>query len=196
MINLKKSQAVELENHELEGAVKVLLSWTAGVDLDLHALTKGTNGREEHVYFGNKKGRFANLDQDSGIGARSGNNKETMMLENLKEVADVVFYVEIFGGSEHNFSKYDGKLLINFAGKPVKVDITEDKKGKYFVIAQIKNGTLININEVTSKQPSLDSVEKLVSVKEVVDNAGNVIKNVAEAGKGFIRKIGNFLSKI
>lgn len=191
MINLSKGQATEISKDATEASVT--LSWKTAIDFDLHCKIESVHGEKEHIYFGDKRGRYGELDQDAGIGDSAGSNKEKMKLKNLKEIKRAIFYVNIFNHSNEDFSKYQGKLLINFAGKPILVEMKHAKRGANFIICSIEEGAMININEVTSSQPGY-SYKPVI--KELVTLSKETGEVVVSGIKGVLGKFGSFLSKL
>lgn len=172
MINLKKNESIRLEEQDFSGKVNVKLSWKTAIDLDMHCLVKDKYGEKEHIYFGNKRGEYARLDQDAGIGDRAGRNEENMTLHNMNDVEQVLFYIDIFGKSQMDFARYKAKLEINFSGKIISMDLTDTTKGKYFVICAINQGQMINIDTVSSVQPNLSIIER-EQIKDTVEEVKN-----------------------
>ena len=109
-INLSKEKVV-LKN------IKVKLSWTKAVDLDMHAFFMGKDGNVGHVYFGNKTSGDISLDQDAGVGNRAGNNEENLTVKSLSNYRYILFATNIFRflpflHRNESFSSYDGKVIV------------------------------------------------------------------------------------
>lgn len=150
-------------------SVRVRLSWTAGVDLDLHAYYRTKDGQTGHVYFANKgantKPPYIRLDEDAGVGNTAGQNEENIVIGRLDHLETVVIATHIFRffGFLHkgdNFAKYDGRVLIQPEGQPgVEVPLTSREPGKWCEIARIDNSSggpqVVNVNRTGKDAPSL-----------------------------------------
>lgn len=150
-------------------AVRVRLSWTSGVDLDLHAYYRSKEGEEGHIYFarrgGLQKPPYIRLDEDAGVGNRAGANEENIVIGRLDHLESVVIATHIFRffGFLHrgdNFAKYDGRVLVAPEGRPgVEVPLSSSDPCKWYVIAKIDNSGetphVVNINRTQSEEPDL-----------------------------------------
>ena len=171
MINLEKqgeSKAINLDKNSSIEAVTATLSWTAAVDLDLHAFVGTKSGKFKHYFFGDKgdlkRSPYIELDGDEGVGNTGGDNQEQMRLATLSDVDYVFFACNIFRffgflNSGDNFSKYDGKVtVVTNAGDNIRVPMTSSTPGKWCLIAGIVNKSgapsVVNVNRVMSSEPS------------------------------------------
>lgn len=161
MINLSKGKTLSLSKAMLTGEVKVTMSWETSIDLDLHCIADG-----EHIYFGHKRGRYATLDKDAGVGNRGGRNKETLRLKEFSEVKNALFYVKNYGGNEP-FGKYKARLNLEFVGNPTEIDMNDGAKGRYFAIAAIRNGQLVSINKTVDHEPRMAKVDEYLGLPSV-----------------------------
>lgn len=163
-ISLRKASKIE--------NIKIKLSWTKGVDLDLHAFYKTKDGKLGQVFFGNKgdinKSPFIALDKDSGVGNRAGNNEENMAVKSLDAIDSILIATNIFrflgfASKGDNFAKYDGRVFIKTNnGDNIEVPLTSSEKGRWCIICKIDNSNpsdpkVSNINQVQSKQPDLSN---------------------------------------
>lgn len=157
-INLVKKQT-PLKN------IKVKLSWTKAVDLDMHAFYIDKNDKAGHVYFGNKRDRGGiQLDKDAGVGNTAGNNEENLTVQSLEGYKYILFATNIFrllGFLHRNdrFSSYDGKVIVSTDQGIIEVPLNANEKGKWAAIAMIDNTgeepKVININEISNEQPDI-----------------------------------------
>lgn len=189
---LKLSSKIVLKKKGDQSAIPIkdlhaTLSWTAPVDLDLHAYFKtkatapaqktgllkrmmsggsGKPGSEGHVYFGNKGNRNAfpwiNLDEDAGIGDVGGDNEENLYFANLQQMEHILIVANIYNKPDANFASYDGKVTIKASGQTFEVPLTETTKGSYCIIAHIDNSglsgaILANVNRVQRDAPTIAS---------------------------------------
>lgn len=140
--------------------VEVKLQWTAPVDLDLHAFYSKRSGDDGHVWFADDSDGDIVLDNDAGIGDRSGRNEENITLSSLDELNAILFATNIYkkGGA---YADYDGRITISTAeGDEIIVPLTSTERADWCVIAKISNdvnGVVVtNINRVTDDEPEVD----------------------------------------
>lgn len=142
----------------------VTLSWTAAVDLDLHAYYKPKKSGAGHVYFGNRGSQksfpWIYLDQDAGVGDRGGANVENLYFVNLEQIDHILIAANIFNKPNANFASYDGLVTVQAAGRTVEVPLTESSPGSYCIIARVDNSkpsgpVLINVNQVQKNEPNI-----------------------------------------
>ncbi|WP_042355630.1 TerD family protein [Bacillus rubiinfantis] len=164
-ISLRKTAKIE--------NIHVKLTWTKGVDLDLHAFYTTKQGKFGHIFFGNK-GKLTNapyiaLDKDSGVGNTAGNNEENLVIKTLEDVDKIIIATNIFRflgflKKEDNFAKYDGRVLIKTNnGDDIEVPLTSTTPGRWCIITKIDNSNpsdpkVININHVQSSEPTINNL--------------------------------------
>lgn len=154
--------------------IQVKMTWTKGVDLDLHAFYRTKDGKTNEVYFANKgsleKFPFIALDQDSGVGNSAGNNEENLIITSLENMDLILIATNIFRffgflSKGDNFARYDGKIFLTTnAGDNIEIPLTSNEIGKWCVIAAIDNSNpnspkVININRVQKSEPDLDTFQ-------------------------------------
>ncbi|MEY3219270.1 MAG: hypothetical protein RIT27_627 [Pseudomonadota bacterium] len=150
--------------------IQVKMTWTTGVDLDLHAFYRTTTGETGQVYFADKGNLtqfpFIALDQDAGVGNSAGNNEENLTISSLEKIELILIATNIFRffgflSKGDNFARYDGKVSLQTnAGEHIEVPLTSNEIGKWCVIAAIDNSNptspkVININRVQKSEPDL-----------------------------------------
>lgn len=153
--------------------IQVQMTWTAGVDLDLHAFYQTKTGKTGQVYFANKGTidtfPFIALDQDAGVGNTSGQNEENLTIASLEQIEIILIATNIFRffgflSKGDNFARYDGKVsLKSDAGDHIEVPLTSTDIGKWCVIAAIDNSNpsdpkVININRVQKSAPQSEEI--------------------------------------
>ena len=146
------------------------LTWTAPVDLDLHAFYKTKEGVFGHVYYDNQGNinmpPCIQLDEDAGVDDSGGENEENITIKSLSHVESILIVTNIykkfgFLSFGDNFAKYDGKVVIEAeAGNCVEVPLDSQDVGKWCVIAKIDHSDpsdpyVMNINKVQRAEPSL-----------------------------------------
>jgi tellurite resistance protein TerA len=161
------------------------LSWTAAVDLDLHAFYRakdsvkpqkgflgigGVKPRQEgQVYYMSKgnlnKFPWISLDQDSGVGDVGGTNEENLRIAKLDELDHIIIVANIFNKPNANFASYDGRVTLRASGQEFEVPLTATTGGSWCVIAHIDNtdamgAKLTNINKVQSGSPTVREYAK------------------------------------
>lgn len=201
MINLTKSgEGISLEKKDLEKNVSVKMLWKSAIDLDLHAKVKSKRGKTAHIYHASKGNisnfPFTKLDKDAGIGDSAGDNEENMNISKLEELSDVLLYVQNYSSDKSEFAQYGARLRLKFDTKEVEVDLNDKTKGKYFVIARIKDEEVTCINRTVTSEPRIEDVDSMIGVERVVEAVGEVASDVARKGKGFLRRIGQKLSNL
>ncbi len=150
--------------------IQIQMTWTKGVDLDLHAFYRTKTGKNGQVYFADKGDLttypFIALDQDAGVGNTSGQNEENLTIASLENMETILIATNIFRffgflSKGENFARYDGKVSLKTnAGDHIEVPLTSNEIGKWCVIAAIDNSNpntpkIININRVQKSEPNL-----------------------------------------
>ncbi len=150
--------------------IQVQMTWTKGVDLDLHAFYRTKTGKTGQIYFADKgnlaKFPFIELDQDAGVGNTSGKNEENLVITSLEQMDLILIATNIFRffgflSKGENFARYDGKVSLKTdASDHIEVPLTSNEIGKWCVIAAIDNSNpaspkVININRVQKSEPDL-----------------------------------------
>ncbi|MCM3767713.1 TerD domain-containing protein [Neobacillus niacini] len=173
-VTLKKpGDSISLHKAGKINNIHVKLSWTKGVDLDLHAFYITKQGAFGHIFFGNK-GKLTNspyiaLDKDSGVGNTAGNNEENLIIKSLEDIDKIIFATNIFRilgflKKEDNFAKYDGKVFIKTNnGDDIEVPLTSTTTGRWCIITKIDNTNpsdpkVININHVQASEPKINDL--------------------------------------
>jgi tellurite resistance protein TerA len=148
-------------------SIQVKLTWTAGVDLDLHAFYKTKSNEFGHIFYGNKgkadNSPYISLDEDKGIGNSAGNNKENLTIRRIDNFKTILIATNIFRllGFLHkgdNFAQYDGKVIIEpNIGDHIEVPLASHEHGRWCIIARVDNDgqtqTVTNINKVQQAEP-------------------------------------------
>jgi tellurite resistance protein TerA len=164
----QKDEMVEL--HPQTHQLTLQLSWTCGIDLDLHAFYRSKNGRFGHVYFG-KKGNikqppYMQLREDAGVLQTQGNKIEQLKVYNLEYldyllIASNVFKLLGFSDNQESFANYGGQLTISSDKQDSLVmPLNSSDSGKWCVIAKLDN-TLVNVpkmiylNRVQKQEPTM-----------------------------------------
>jgi len=139
--------------------INVRLSWSASVDLDLHAFYRTRNGVESEIYYGDKTGPGIKLDFDAGVGDTGGQNEENIVVSAPEKFEEILFATKIFikGGC---YADYGAMIhLTTNNGDNVCVPLTSEERADWCVIAKLTsdaNGTSItNLNAVTIETPSV-----------------------------------------
>lgn len=162
----------------VDSKVQATLSWKTKVDFDLHCfyrtkkvenagfftrLFSNTEAQEGHIYFRNK-GDLADfphiqLDKDSGIGDKGGDNQENIFFGQLSCVDRLLIAVNTFNKPNSCFANYDAKVTLHLGHQEIIVPLTEKAPGAWCVIAELindKDGVyLVNINQTQKDEPSL-----------------------------------------
>lgn len=167
---LKLSSKVVLKKKGDKASIPVrnlqaTLSWTAAVDLDLHAyyITKpsasqaGSGGgflskllgggssssKEGRVYYKDrgKKGSFPwiYLDQDAGIGDAGGENEENLYFTDLEKMEHILIVANIFNKPNANFASYNGRVTLKADGRSFEIPLSATTGGSYCIVAHIDN---------------------------------------------------------
>lgn len=164
----KQGEQAKLNLDKKENKIKkinVKISWTKGVDLDLHAFYLDKDGYRKHIYFGEKESNLVTLDKDSGVGNTSGNNEENLTVKDIDGIDYILFAVNIFRffgflNKGENFAKYDGKILFSTNVSQIEVPLNSDKIGKWAVIALVDNNDgeakVKNINDIRLDEPKIE----------------------------------------
>ena len=133
-------QSAKLDNSTPITHVSVHLQWRAAVDLDLSAYYDTKSGDQGVVDYSEKTGPNIQLDKDSGVGDKSGDNQENITITSLDNFKDIWFAARIFsqGGS---YSDYDAQIAIKTNnGEEIQVPLSSNEKKPYLVIAKLTNG--------------------------------------------------------
>ncbi|MBU1625911.1 stress response protein [bacterium] len=141
------------------------LSWTAAVDLDLHAYFKPKatsppekagflkkmllgagsekSKKEGCVYFSDRGSKtsfpWIYLDKDAGVGDVGGQNEENLYFTGLQRMEHILIVANIFNKPDANFASYDGKITLKADGQSFEVPLTATTGGSYCIIARINN---------------------------------------------------------
>jgi tellurite resistance protein TerA len=168
----KKGQSTGInlvKNDQGFSEIKVKLTWTKGVDLDLYAFYKTRAGNFDKVYFANKGSLHSHpyiyLDRDAGVGNTAGQNEENLTITRMDDLDYILISVNIFRffgfmSKGDNFARYDGRVnLQTNDGHSIEVPLISEETGKWCVIAKIDNTNprepkVININQVSKSEPA------------------------------------------
>lgn len=170
MAELKAKVTLKTKGEEAYVSVKqlmVTLKWTAAVDLDLMAFYKTKDGRTGGVFSDNYPGGsmgslnafpFIQLSGDEGVGAKGGENEETLRIIKLDDMTEVYIctlnYTDASQKKDMSFNAYDGGVVVmDDKGESVAVPLNSTDRGHVAVIAKIDNTSpmgakLINMNNV------------------------------------------------
>ncbi len=148
--------------------LSVLLVWSSAVDLDLMAFYRTKDGRTGGVYSDNYAGGslgcldafpFMALSGDAGVGAVGGDNRETMTIAKLDDIAELyicaVNFTDAASGASKVFADYDARIEVE-TDRNEKHIIALDSTypGSVAVLCQFKSNfmgmTLSNNSEVMS----------------------------------------------
>lgn len=154
--------------------IQVQMTWTTGVDLDLHAFYRTKTNKTGQVYFANKgkaeQFPFIALDKDAGVGNTSGKNEENLVITSLEQMDLILIATNIFRffgflSKGDNFARYDGNVSLKTdAGDNIEVPLTSNEIGKWCIIAAIDNSNpnlpkVININRVQTSEPDITTFQ-------------------------------------
>jgi len=154
--------------------IQVKMTWTTGVDLDLHAFYRTKTGETGHIYFADKGNLtqfpFIALDKDEGVGNSAGLHEENLTISSLENIETILIATNIFRffgflSKGDNFARYDGKVSLQTnAGEHIEVPLISNEIGKWCAIAAIDNSNpvapkVININRVQKTEPDLDTFQ-------------------------------------
>lgn len=169
MVELKSKVTLKEKGAEAYVSLKqlmVTLSWRSSVDLDLMAFYKAKDGRVGGVYSENYQGGslgnlnnfpFIELSGDAGVGAKGGENEETLRITKLDDLAELYICTVNFTDAVKNqavsFNNYDGRVtVLNDRGEAIEVPLDASQQGTVAVIARIDNSNMMGpklINENT-----------------------------------------------
>ena len=146
--------------------INVKLTWTAAVDLDLHAFIQTESGDTKRVNFSEMSWNTVNLDDDAGVGNKGGQNEENLYISSLNPIKVVLFATKIYskGGS---FSDYDGSIIVSTNnGDKKTVPLSAQDRADWCVISMINNSNpaaphVVNINQVMNNEPVLNDFSHL-----------------------------------
>lgn len=139
--------------------IRVRMTWTAAIDLDLHAFYRMSDGREKHVHFGNKNDVQVTLNRDAGIGDVGGKNREQILINQLAGIDEIIFATHIYGHGDR-YCDYDAKVQVKTTnGDKFTVPLSAQERADWCVIARIDNRNsvapkLLNENKVSNNAPS------------------------------------------
>lgn len=159
---LGRGEAATLDDSVPLSNIRVRMNWTRAIDLDLHAFYLTKRGHPGHVYFARKSEDGVGLDDDQGVGDRSGQNEENIVIEDLSRLSAIVFATNIFRHPDGRFADYDGRVVVETdAGDRIVVPLTAQQRGDWCVIASIINAEgrppeVRNENRVTSDEPEIE----------------------------------------
>lgn len=157
---LKVGESANLDSSGPLQDIRVKLTWTKPIDLDLHAFYVMDDGLNRHVYFGDMRDKQVRLDTDAGVGDQGGRNEENIVVSALSGIRLIVFATNIFGHGDR-FCDYDGKVVIETSnGDKVTVPLSAQQLGEWCTITKIDNRNqnqpqVINLNNVSNVEPSL-----------------------------------------
>ncbi len=167
--------------------LQATLSWTAPVDLDLHAYYKmkstsqansgggflkklmggsGSSAKEGCIYFKSRGSKTSSpwiyLDQDAGIGDVGGVNEENLYFTDLDKIEHILIVANIYNKPDANFASYDGKVTLKADGRSFEVPLSATTGGSYCIVAHIDNSgpsgpLLVNVNKVQKDIPRVSS---------------------------------------
>jgi tellurite resistance protein TerA len=170
MVELKAKVTLNKSGEEAYISLKqlmVTLRWSMDVDLDLMAFYKAKDGRTGGVFSDNYPGGtlgnlngfpFIQLSGDAGVGAKGGDNEETLRIAKLDDLAEVYIctlnYTDAIENRQSSFSSYDGGVIVlDDKGESIAVPLNSSDKGHVAIIAKIDNtgmmgAKLINQNKI------------------------------------------------
>jgi tellurite resistance protein TerA len=141
------------QKYMLISELKVQLSWTANVDLDLMAFYKCKNGDSGGVYSDMYSDHgtgsltnfpFMQLDQDAGVGAGEGSKVETLTIKRFDEIAEIYLvamnFTDASADRKSKFTQFDGIIEVsNEKDENFKVFLDSRKEGNVAVFARIEH---------------------------------------------------------
>ena len=156
---LKVGEAATLDTSQPMENIRVKMTWTKAIDLDLHAFYSMKNGENKQVYFCNKKDTQVSLDEDAGVGDRGGQNEENIIVEELDGIEEILFATNIYGDGDR-FSDYDARVIVEVGKDKFTVPLSAQQSAAWCIIARIDNRNprqpqVINVNRVTEEEPKL-----------------------------------------
>ncbi|GBC59865.1 hypothetical protein DENIS_0806 [Desulfonema ishimotonii] len=146
--------------------LKVDLVWTAAVDLDLMAFYRTRDGRSGGIYSENYTGGshgdlnafpFIQLSGDAGVGAASGDNRETLRIVRLDDFEALyicaVNFTDASAGTGNVFADYDARVEVaTDKGERHTVALDSAQTGAVAVLCKFEGGfmgtSLVNDSQV------------------------------------------------
>jgi uncharacterized protein involved in tellurium resistance len=140
-------------NHMMLSSLKVTLSWSAPVDLDLMAFYRTKSGDAGGVYSSmySEGGQgdlnafpFMKLDADAGVGATGGDQQETLQIKHLNDMSELYLVAVNFTDAAQErasaFADFDGRVVIeNEKGQRATVVLASTDTGAAAVFAHIEH---------------------------------------------------------
>jgi uncharacterized protein involved in tellurium resistance len=153
------------------------MKWTTAADFDLAALYETTDGKIGLVYFGDRGDKnafpYINLNEDSGVGDKGGNNEEVLFITRLDELKHVWIFCWDYNrtqkGEAARFADSDVQIIIESnSGTSVAVKLDSMESGNITCIASIDNTSsngarLINTSKVATLN-GLKTLDQLTSI--------------------------------
>ena len=167
-------------DHMMVSELKVSLSWTANVDLDLMAFYKTKSGDEGGVYSSMysvktegagqgslKRFPFMELDQDAGVGAQGGDQTETLKIKTLDEITELYLVAVNFTDAAQDkrsaFADFDGRVIIeNEKGQRATIVLASTALGAAAVFASIEHS-----NSLIGPVLSLKNESRVMSFEQL-----------------------------
>ena len=117
------------------------------------------DGRDGHVYYGNKLDQGVSLDIDAGVGDQGGKNVENIVVGDLGPFSRIIFATKIYGAGDR-YCDYDGAVeVMPSDGSKFVVPLSAQQRGRWCSIARIDvdgNGASVsNLNQVSDSEPHL-----------------------------------------
>ncbi len=176
-------EKIELKNKGEETKIKsnkinAKLTWKTAIDLDLYCFCRekkesggffnklfnsNNDVQDKTIYYGSKGsssfGPCILLDQDAGVGDKSGDNEENINFYKISKIQYALIAVNIFNKPNSNFALYDGKISVTDNDRSIEINLNDSTLGNWCVIALIDNSgseaKIININKVMRNTPKL-----------------------------------------
>lgn len=153
------------------------MKWTTAADFDLAALYEGIDGKIGLVYFGDRGDKnafpYINLNEDSGVGDKGGDNKEVLFITRFDELRYVWIFCWDYNraqkGEVARFADSDVQIIIEANdGTNITVRLDSLESGNIACIASIDNTSshgarLINTSKVATLN-GLKTLDQLTSI--------------------------------
>jgi uncharacterized protein involved in tellurium resistance len=154
------------------------MKWTTAADFDLAALYETTDGKIGLVYFGDRGDKnafpYINLNEDSGVGDKGGNNEEVLFITRLDEIKNVWIFCWDYNrtqqGETARFSDSDVQIIIESnSGTNVTVKLDSVESGNIACVASIDNNSAEGARLTnTSKVATLNGLKTLDQLTNIV----------------------------
>jgi tellurite resistance protein TerA len=140
------------------------LRWRKAVDLDLWCFYKTKDGKDGTISFGNKgklsRAPFIELDKDSGVGDKGGDNEENIRFADLANIEHAYICANIYGKTNASFASYDGSVVVKADNKAFEVPLIDQSQGNWCVVAHLDNSSpvtskLENVNVTIRDRPTI-----------------------------------------